>query len=438
MSECKLLPLSCYFFFCKASEFRKIRRNNRGNNDKPHSSKKLSSTVKRYAPGSPCDIYTYSNEKYLDCQERKQTSVLQDWPEDLIHILLARNQIRIIKNNDFSKFRNLKTLDLQQNELRKIEKQAFFGCKKLSTLLLQHNRIKTLSEEVFIHMPRLTYLRLYENPWDCNCELESLVTLLQIPRNRNFGNYAKCESPVELKNQKLKEITPQVICQEEDEKPKPLEGTKPSRPSVDSTLCYTYLYPITTLDCRKKELQQVPDDISSDIIKLDLSSNKIKRLQSKEFVDVPNLEILNLSNNGIESIDPAAFSGLMNLQELDLSENNLSNFQYGVLEDLYFLKKLWLRDNPWKCDYHIHYLFYWLRHHYNVNYNGLECKAPEEYKGWFVGKYVRSYYEECPNDRYQVHIGVDDDEREQIEGAKKNSKQIDSSAKRGVLLTVLS
>lgn len=133
----------------------------------------------------------------------------------------------------------------------------------------------------------------------------------------------------------------------------------------------------------------------------------------------------------------AAFSGLMNLQELDLSENNLSNFQYGVLEDLYFLKKLWLRDNPWKCDYHIHYLFYWLRHHHNVNYNGLECKAPEEYKGWFVGKYVRSYYEECPNDRYQVHIGVDDDEWEQTEGAKKNSKQIDSSAKRGVLLTVL-
>lgn len=127
----------------------------------------------------------------------------------------------------------------------------------------------------------------------------------------------------------------------------------------------------------------------------------------------------------------------MNLQELDLSENNLSSFQYGVLEDLYFLKKLWLRDNPWKCDYHIHYLFYWLRHHHNVNYNGLECKAPEEYKGWFVGKYVRSYYEECPNDRYQVHIGVDDDEWEQTEGAKKNSKQIDSSAKRGVLLTVL-
>ncbi|XP_066448085.1 leucine-rich repeat-containing protein 17 isoform X3 [Eleutherodactylus coqui] len=300
----QVVPLIIILFFCKASEFRKVRRNNRGNNDKSNSSKRSSSTVKRYAPRLPCDIYTYLNEKYLDCQEKRQTTVQNDWPEDLIHILLSRNRIQIIKDNAFSKFQNLKSLDLQQNEITKIEDQAFFGLKRLTTLLLQHNRIKTLSEEVFIQMPRLTYLRLYDNPWDCNCELESLVTFIQIPRHRNFGNYAKCEKPAELKGQKLKEITPQIICQDEDGQPKPLEGPKVTRPSVDSTLCHTYLYPIATLDCRKKELQQVPTDISPDIIKLDLSSNKIKRLQAKEFTDIPNLEILNLSNNGIESIDP--------------------------------------------------------------------------------------------------------------------------------------
>ncbi|XP_066448084.1 leucine-rich repeat-containing protein 17 isoform X2 [Eleutherodactylus coqui] len=380
----QVVPLIIILFFCKASEFRKVRRNNRGNNDKSNSSKRSSSTVKRYAPRLPCDIYTYLNEKYLDCQEKRQTTVQNDWPEDLIHILLSRNRIQIIKDNAFSKFQNLKSLDLQQNEITKIEDQAFFGLKRLTTLLLQHNRIKTLSEEVFIQMPRLTYLRLYDNPWDCNCELESLVTFIQIPRHRNFGNYAKCEKPAELKGQKLKEITPQIICQDEDGQPKPLEGPKVTRPSVDSTLCHTYLYPIATLDCRKK----------------------------------------------------AAFSGLMNLHELDLSENKLCNFQYGVLEDLYFLRKLWLRDNPWRCDYNIHYLFYWLKHHYNVNYNGLECKEPQEYKGWFVGKYVRSYYEECPNDRFQVHAGINEDDWEKLEDTKHKT-QIESAKTQGVLLTVL-
>ncbi|XP_073429741.1 leucine-rich repeat-containing protein 17 [Dendrobates tinctorius] len=433
----QVVTLIILLFFCKASEFKKVRRNNRGN-DRSNNSKKSSSTVKRYAaPGLACETYTYINEKYLDCQERKLTSVLNDWPDDLVHILLSRNRIRIIKDNAFSKFQNLKSLDLQQNEITKIEHQAFFGLKGLTTLLLQHNRIKILTEEVFIQLPRLTYLRLYDNPWDCNCELESLVTFLQIPRNRNFGNYAKCENPAELKGGKLKDITPQVICQEDDEKPKPLEGSKVTKPSVDSTLCHTYLYPTATLDCRKKELQQVPTDISPDIIKLDLSSNKIRRLQANQFKDVQNLEILNLSNNGIEFIDPAAFSGLLNLHELDLSENKLFNFQYGVLEDLYFLKRLWLRDNPWRCDYHIHYLFYWLKHHYNVNYNGLECKEPQEYRGWFVGKYVRSYYEECPKEKFQIHAGMDEEEWEKIEGDKKHTTQIESGKTRSVLLTVL-
>ncbi|XP_069621223.1 leucine-rich repeat-containing protein 17 [Ranitomeya imitator] len=432
----QVVALIILLFFCKASEFKKVRRNNRGN-DRSNNSKKSSSTVKRYAPGLACETYTYINEKYLDCQERKHTSILNDWPDDLVHILLSRNRIRIIKDNAFSKFQNLKSLDLQQNEITKIEHQAFFGLKRLTTLLLQHNRIKIISEEVFIQLPRLTYLRLYDNPWDCNCELESLVTFLQIPRNRNFGNYAKCENPAELKGGKLKDITPQVICQEEDDKPKPLEGSKVTKPSVDSTLCHTYLYPTATLDCRKKELQQVPTDISPDIIKLDLSSNKIRRLQANQFKDVQNLEILNLSNNGIEFIDPAAFSGLLNLHELDLSENKLFNFQYGVLEDLYFLKRLWLRDNPWRCDYHIHYLFYWLKHHYNVNYNGLECKEPQEYKGWFVGKYVRSYYEECPKEKFQIHAGMDEEEWEKIDGDKKYTTQIESGKTRSVLLTVL-
>ncbi|XP_075064847.1 leucine-rich repeat-containing protein 17 [Mixophyes fleayi] len=435
----QVVTLIMLLLFCKASEFRKFKRNNRGNNNKQHSSKKVSSTVKRYTPELPCDIYTYRNEKYLDCQERKQTSVLQDWPEDLIHILLARNRIRMVKNNAFSKFQNLKSLDLQQNEITKIETQAFYGLKTLSTLLLQHNRIKILSEEIFIHMPRLTYLRLYDNPWECHCELESLVTLLQIPRNRNFGNYAKCETPSELKGQKLRQITPQVICHDEDEdgQPRPLQRVKITKPSVDSTLCHTYLHPIATLDCRRKDLQKVPTDISPDIMKLDLSSNKIKQLQSNVFIDVPNLEMLNLSSNGIEFIDPAAFSGLLNLHELDLSENNLSNLKYRVLEDLYFLKKLWLRGNPWRCDYHIHYLFYWLKHHYNVNYNGLECNAPEEYKGWVVGKYLRSYYEECPNERLQEHTEMDEDDWEQSERAIKQSQLTESEKKHGVILTVL-
>ncbi|KAM8929396.1 leucine-rich repeat-containing protein 17 [Lycaon pictus] len=383
--------------------------------------------------GPPCEAYTYLHEKYLDCQERKLVYVLPDWPPDLLHMLLARNKIRILKDKMFSRFKRLKTLDLQQNEISKIESEAFFGLNKLTTLLLQHNRLQVLTEEVFLYTPLLGYLRLYDNPWHCTCEMETLISMLQIPRNRNLGNYAKCESPHELKNKKLRQIKPEQLCDEEEREqldPKPQVSGRPPviKPEVDSSLCYNYVFPIQTLDCKRKELKKVPKNIPPDIVKLDLSYNKINQLRPKEFEDVHELRKLNLSSNGIEFIDPAAFLGLTHLEELDLSNNSLQNFDYGVLEDLYFLKLLWLGDNPWRCDYNIHYLYYWLKHHYNVHYNGLECKTPEEYKGWFLGKYIRTYFEECPKDKLPAYPetfdqDTEDDEWEKIHRDHTTKKQ---------------
>lgn len=256
----QVVTIIIVLFFCKAADLRKTRNGsprNKGNNGRANGLRRASSTVKRYTPGLPCDVYTYLYDKYLDCQERKLTFVLSDWPEDLKHMLLARNRIRKLKNNMFSKYKKLKSLDLQQNEISKIEDQAFFGLNKLTTLLLQHNQMKVLSEEVFIYMPLLSYLRLYDNPWNCNCQMEPLIAMLQLPRNRNLGNYAKCEHPTEQKGQKLKQIKVESLCTEEDRQdPSNLAVPKPeiSRPEFDSSLCHIYLYPVQTLDCRRKGL----------------------------------------------------------------------------------------------------------------------------------------------------------------------------------------
>ncbi|XP_036614415.1 leucine-rich repeat-containing protein 17 [Trichosurus vulpecula] len=416
----QVVAIIIFLFFCKTAEFRKTSlgsSRSKAHNGRANNGRRASGTVKRYAPGLPCDVYTYLHEKYLDCQERKLVYTLPGWPDDLLHMLLARNRIRILKNNMFSKFKKLKSLDLQQNDISKIESEAFFGLNRLTTLLLQHNQLKVLTEEVFIYTPLLSYLRLYDNPWHCTCEMDTLISMLQIPRNRNLGNYAKCESPQELKNQKLKQIKSEQLCngdEMEQPAPKTQVSGRPTvvKPEADSSLCHIYVFPIQTLDCKRKELRKIPTNIPPDIIKLDLSNNKINQLQPKVFEDVHELRKLNLSSNGIEFIDPAAFSGLTNLEELDLSNNSLQNFDYGVLEDLYFLKILWLKENPWRCDYNIHYLYYWLKHHYNVHYNGLECRTPEEYKGWLVGKYVRSYYEECPKDKLPSYPDPTDQDTE--------------------------
>ena len=55
------------------------------------------------------------------------------------------------------------------------------------------------------------------------------------------------------------------------------------------------------------ELKKVPNNIPPDIVKLDLSYNKINQLRPKEFEDVHELKKLNLSSNGIQFIDPGKF-----------------------------------------------------------------------------------------------------------------------------------
>ncbi|XP_072310975.1 leucine-rich repeat-containing protein 17 [Eucyclogobius newberryi] len=357
-----------------------------------------------------CDEYEEAGEKYLDCQDRQLTTVMQDWPTDIHHLLLARNKIQVLRDNMFSQFTQLKSLDLQQNDISMVEERAFSGLSQLTSLLLQHNGLKTTSEEVLLPLPRLTYLRIYDNPWHCQCSLDSLIRTIQVPSRRNLGNYAKCAEPLSLKGQKLKKINVDSLCvdsrpggggqsgqgeQGGGGRPKPT-----TRPKMDATsMCHTYMFPRPVLDCGLKDLKSIPSDLPSDIVKMDLSRNTIRHLRPKQFLLSKDLKLLNLSSNSLQKIDTAAFAGLLYLRELDMSNNSLQYFQYGVLEDLYFLRKLSLDRNPWTCDYNIHYLVYWLKHHPGVAYSGLVCAEPAEFRGWRVEDYVKTYNGECPKDK---------------------------------------
>ncbi|XP_018602773.1 leucine-rich repeat-containing protein 17-like [Scleropages formosus] len=359
--------------------------------------------AKRFAP--ECTRYREAGEKHLDCQDRQLTAIPPSgWPEDTVHLLLARNRLQVLRSNTFAQFRFLKSLDLQQNKLMRIDADAFAGLSRLTTLLLQHNSLHFLSEEVLLPLPRLTYLRLYDNPWDCQCQLDSLVRTLQVPSNRNLGNFAKCKEPPALHGQKLKRIRPELLCPELEERipqePKAGSSVLPpirTKPEAIDT-CHTYMFPKPLLDCGNQDLRNVPENIPPDIVQVDLSRNNIKQLRASEFVAARALKSLNLSTNGLEAIDTAAFAGLLHLRELDLSNNSLHYVQYGVLEDLYFVRRLVLGGNPWVCDYNIHYLVYWLKLHPGVQHFGLVCRSPEKFAGWTVQDYVKTYNGDCPED----------------------------------------
>ncbi|KAM4618668.1 leucine-rich repeat-containing protein 17-like isoform 1-T1 [Polymixia lowei] len=308
--------------------------------------------------GTDCSESLESRDVLVDCQDRRLTSIpTKTWTQTPKHLLLARNRIKVLRDGAFFGFESLKSLDLQQNQISVVEEGAFQGLTRLTTLLLQHNRLGALSEEALIPMPNLRYLRLYENPWNCVCSLESLIRTLQVPSNRNQGIHARCAEPIRLKGSKLKQVDPDLLCQESDptsdqqgdqmdpsDSPQPI----PIRTKPDATTsCHTYLFPQPRLDCSRKGLTEVPTGIPDDIVHMDLSHNSIRHIRAREFQEAGSLRTLNLSNNNLEQIDKASLSGLLHLRELDLSDNSLHFVQYGVLEDLYFLSQLKLGGNPW-------------------------------------------------------------------------------------------
>ncbi|KAK3526244.1 hypothetical protein QTP70_020397 [Hemibagrus guttatus] len=388
-----LLMLVLVFIIAEARRGKRLgQENSRGR-------RKLNS-IMHLANG--CKEYIENGDKFLDCQDCHLTAVQFGWPEDIDHLLLAQNRIKVLKDNTFSHFRNLLSLDLQLNEISAIEEGAFSGLIKLTTLLLQHNRLQVVSEAMFIPLPQLKYLRLHDNPWTCNCQLDSLVRFLQVPSNRYLGNFAKCAEPTRFWGQQLKTLDPKLLCL-------PMQPlVQFPRPNTDTTLfCYTHDSPKPQLDCRNRGLKAVPHDIPENTAKIDLAFNNITQLRPKEFTTIKDLKLLNLSSNSLEHIDTAAFSGLLHLRELDLSNNSLHYFNYGVLEDLYYLRTLSLSGNPWICDYNIHYLIYWLKHHPAVEHTGLVCSKPEEFRGWPVESYVKTYNAECPKDKQvDLHRGT--------------------------------
>ena len=78
---------------------------------------------------------------------------------------------------------------------------------------------------------------------------------------------------------------------------------------------------------------------------LDLVSEEITALKSRDFVGLNSLEILQLGNNMLSELPDGVFDELTALKSLLLHENRLSELPDGVFDELTALKSLLLHDN---------------------------------------------------------------------------------------------
>ncbi|XP_064013324.1 immunoglobulin superfamily containing leucine-rich repeat protein-like [Pogoniulus pusillus] len=98
-------------------------------------------------------------------------------------------------------------------------------------------------------------------------------------------------------------------------------------------------------ECAYKDLQEVPQGLSSNVTILTLSANRISRLGQGSFAEVPEVQSLWLGYNQIGLVEPGAFASLVHLKNLDLSHNKISAFPWQDLRNLSGLQILKLNNN---------------------------------------------------------------------------------------------
>ncbi|KAF5279774.1 hypothetical protein FQR65_LT15273 [Abscondita terminalis] len=120
-----------------------------------------------------------------------------------------------------------------------------------------------------------------------------------------------------------------------------------------------------------------PDTIPRWVIRLNLNSNPLKRLEPM-FLTSPLLRYLALENCQLEDVHPQAFQLLSGLQDLSLRDNKFTHLNESVFKDLSSLRFLHLEGNPWNCNCNFRKFKDW---YYKMDAGTVTCANPKELKG---------------------------------------------------------
>ncbi|NXO91227.1 TLR22 protein, partial [Certhia brachydactyla] len=101
-------------------------------------------------------------------------------------------------------------------------------------------------------------------------------------------------------------------------------------------------------NCSSMGLDFIPMGLTAKIRVLNLSHNRIKRIQSQDLQQAVNLRALLLQSNKISSIDEDSFQSLAKLELLDLSNNSLAHLSPVWFGQLFSLQHLRLQGNSYR------------------------------------------------------------------------------------------
>ena len=100
-------------------------------------------------------------------------------------------------------------------------------------------------------------------------------------------------------------------------------------------------------DCSRDEtMEEIPFGLPTDIItEMRFSENHITKILQLDFLEWPKLETLLMDRNNMTQVEPRAFNKLNKLIKLDLSSNKIKSFPVDLFTPLISLESLHVDDN---------------------------------------------------------------------------------------------
>lgn len=383
----------------------------------------------------------------VDCRDKGLTRVPDPVPELVTELRLEQNSISEIPTKAFVNYKRLKQIDLSNNEISKIAGDAFTGLKSLVSLVLYGNKITDLPEGIFkgltslqllllnankilcirkdsfADLHNLHLLSLYDNniqslangtfdslhniqtlhlarnPFICDCNLRWLSEYLHANPIETSG--VRCEGPRRMHRRRINQMRENKFkCKGSEE----YRTVRAGECVIDKDCPKNCVCEGTIVDCSRRRLKEIPNDIPMfttelrlndnmimkvrndglfkrlpNINKLDLRNNEISDIEDGAFHGATSLTDLLLTDNKLKQLRPKMFSGLTNIKTLSLYDNRIRCIMPGSFDRMRSLSTLNLLANPLNCNCHMSWLAEWLKRQTVVTGNP-RCQFPSRLK----------------------------------------------------------
>lgn len=276
-----------------------------------------------------------SEEKISEKHPRRQlesTSARPSCSLDVQSLDMSNNQISMLPINGFSSLKRLRVLNLSSNAISMVVDEALHGLRSLESLDLSGNKIVALPPAMFRDATKsLKELRLQNNSISA---LPGLVTdmnqlvTLDLSRNVLTSMWLNAETFSGLIRLVLLNLSYNRISR------------------LDPAI-FKDLYTLQILNLQFNEIATISADTfspMSNLHTLELAHNRLTYLDAYSLNGLFALSLLALDSNLLEGIHPDAFRNCSSMQDLNLSGNNLDSIPVA-LKDMRILRTLDLGEN---------------------------------------------------------------------------------------------